>query len=70
MGLNFTTDIFIKRAKEIHGDKYDYSLVDYVNAKTKVEIICPVHGKFTQIPYNHLSGKGCMECGHIENGRN
>ena len=70
MGLNFTTDIFIKKAKEIHGDKYDYSLVDYVNAKTKIEIICPVHGKFTQIPYNHLSGKGCKECGHIENGRN
>ena len=70
MGLNFTTDIFIKKAKEIHGEKYDYSLVDYVNAKTKVEIICPLHGKFTQIPYNHLSGKGCKECGHIENGRN
>lgn len=70
MGLNFTTDIFIKRAKEIHGDKYDYSLVKYTNAKTKVEIICPVHGKFTQIPYNHLSGKGCKECGHKENGRN
>nr|DAK67225.1 MAG TPA: endonuclease-like protein [Caudoviricetes sp.] len=70
MGLNFTTDIFIKRAKEIHGDKYDYSLVKYTNAKTRVEIICPVHGKFTQIPYNHLSGKGCKECGYKENGRN
>lgn len=70
MGLNFTTDIFIKRAKEIHGDTYDYSLVKYTNAKTRVEIICPLHGKFTQIPYNHLSGKGCKECGHKENGRN
>lgn len=70
MGLNFTTDIFIKRAKEIHGERYDYSLVKYTNAKTKVEIICPVHGKFTQIPYNHLSGKGCKECGCVENGRN
>ena len=70
MGLNFTTDIFIKRAKEIHGDTYDYSLVKYTNAKIKVKIICPVHGKFTQIPYNHLSGKGCMECGYKENGRN
>ena len=70
MGLNFTTDIFIKRAKEIHGDKYDYSLVKYTNAKTRVKIICPVHGKFTQIPYNHLSGKGCKECGYKENGRN
>ena len=70
MSLNFTTDIFIKRAKEIHGDKYDYSLVDYVNAKTRIKIICPVHGKFLQIPYNHLSGKGCKECGCIENGKN
>ena len=70
MGLNFTTDIFIKRAKEIHGDKYDYSLVKYTNAKTRIEIICPLHGKFLQIPYNHLSGKGCKECGHIENGKN
>lgn len=70
MGLNFTTDIFIKKAKEIHGDKYDYSLVDYVNAKTRIKIICPTHGKFEQIPYNHLSGKGCKECGHKENGRN
>ena len=70
MGLNFTTDIFIKRAKEIHGDRYDYSLVDYVNAKTRIEIICPLHGKFEQIPYNHLSGKGCIKCGCMENGRN
>nr|DAT67966.1 MAG TPA: endonuclease-like protein [Caudoviricetes sp.] len=70
MGLNFTTDIFIKKAKEIHGDKYDYSLVKYTNAKTRVKIICPVHGIFEQIPYNHLSGKGCKECGCIENGRN
>ena len=70
MGLNFTTDIFIKKAKEIHGDKYDYSLVKYTNAKTRVKIICPVHGIFEQIPYNHLSGKGCKECGCVENGRN
>jgi len=70
MGLNFTTDIFIKRAKEIHGERYDYSLVKYTNAKTRVKIICSEHGMFEQIPYNHLSGKGCKECGCIENGRN
>ena len=68
--FSFTKDEFIKKAKEIHGEKYDYSLVDYINAKTRVEIICPLHGKFTQIPYNHLSGKGCKECGCIENGKN
>lgn len=70
MGLNFTTDIFIQRAKEIHGEKYDYSLVNYVNAKTRVKIMCTEHGIFEQIPYNHLSGKGCKECGCKENGKN
>ena len=43
-----TTDDFIKRSKNIHGDKYDYSLVEYINQKTKVKIICPVHGIFDQ----------------------
>ena len=64
MGLNFTTDIFIKRAKSVHGDEYDYSLVDYLDTKTKVEIICKEHGKFFQTPKNHLRGKGCKICGY------
>ena len=54
---------FISEAKEIHGDKYDYTLVDYVNYKNKVKIICPTHGVFEQSPSNHLSGKGCLYCG-------
>ena len=62
------TEEFIKRSKEIHGDKYDYSLVIYVNAKTKIIIICPVHGIFEQLPYNHLRGNGCKKC-IIENSR-
>jgi len=37
---------FIKRAREVHGNKYDYSKVNYVDSKTKVIIICPVHGEF------------------------
>lgn len=41
-----TTEEFVKNAQEIHGDKYDYSLVQYENAKTPVTIICPIHGKF------------------------
>ena len=53
---------FIKKAKEIHGDKYDYSKVEYVNAKTKVCIICPNHGEFWQTPNNHLRGHGCPKC--------
>lgn len=60
---------FIKKAREIHGDKYDYSQVEYVNNKTKVAIICPEHGVFMQVPYLHLKGEGCCHCGHI-NGKN
>ena len=58
-----TTSNFIKRSKEIHGDKYDYSKVDYRNTGTKVTIICPTHGEFEQIPNNHLRGQGCPSCG-------
>lgn len=53
---------FIRKAKEVHGDKYDYSKVEYVNAHTKVCIICPEHGEFWQTPNGHLSGKGCENC--------
>ena len=48
---------FIEKAKQIHGDKYDYSKVEYVNNRTKVCIICPEHGEFWQTPDNHLKGK-------------
>lgn len=54
---------FTERAKQIHGDKYDYSKVEYVNNHTKVCIICPEHGEFWQTPKNHLSGDGCPICG-------
>ena len=63
-----TTDEFIAKAKKIHGDKYDYSKVEYVNRKTKVCIICPKHGEFWQTPNHHLSGCGCPKCG-VENHR-
>lgn len=57
-----STEEFVKRAREIHGDKYDYSLVEYVNAQTKVKIICPIHGIFEQKPSMHLQGQGCSRC--------
>lgn len=58
-----TTDEFICEAKRVHGDKYDYSKVDYKNAKEKVEVICPKHGSFWVTPNNHVSKKsGCPEC--------
>ena len=56
------TEQFIKKSKEMHGNKYDYSKVDYINNKTKVCIICPKHGEFWQTPKNHLSGQGCNKC--------
>lgn len=56
-------ETFISSAKKIHGDKYDYSKVVYVNNNTKVCITCPEHGDFWQDPHNHLKGKGCPICG-------
>ena len=58
-----TRETFIEKAKKIHGDKYDYSLVEYSNSTSKVCIICPKHGKFFQTPNKHLSGEGCYYCG-------
>ena len=58
-----TTKEFIDKARKIHGDKYDYSKVEYVNVDTKVCIICPEHGEFWQTPYKHVNRKqGCPKC--------
>lgn len=57
-----TTVEFIKRAKEIHGNRYDYSKVEYKNSTTKICIICPKHGEFFQAPRDHLQSKGCFSC--------
>ena len=64
-----TTEEFIERAKTVHGNKYDYNKVEYINSKTKICIICPEHGEFWQIPYSHLNGQGCPKCvmSHMEN---
>ena len=60
-----TTDVFVQTAREIHGDKYNYANVNYVNIDTSVIIECPIHGMFEQTPNNHLHGKyGCPACGH------
>lgn len=63
-----TREEFIEKARAIHGDKYDYSKVEYVNNSTKVCIICPVHGEFWQTPSKHIFGKGCPYCNesHLE----
>jgi len=56
---------FINKAREIHGDKYDYSKVEYINNNTPVTIICPKHGEFEQTPHSHKSGQGCPMCNKI-----
>ena len=53
---------FIEKSRTIHGDKYDYSEVEYINAMKKVKISCSQHGIFEQRPDNHLNGNGCPEC--------
>ena len=57
-----STEQFIIDAYCKHGDKYNYKLVDYITNKTKVKIICPVHGVFEQVPGNHKRGQGCKKC--------
>lgn len=57
-----TTPQFIKESREKHGDKYDYSSVEYLHGKLKVIIICTFHGTFNQTPKDHLSGQGCPRC--------
>ena len=59
---------FIKKAREVHGDKYDYSKVNYDSCETKVCVICPKHGEFWQVPAYHTQGVGCPKCANEDNG--
>ena len=57
------TEFFITKARDSHGDRYDYSKVEYSNMKTAVTIICPTHGEFSQNPHTHTVIKsGCPKC--------
>ena len=61
--IRLTTPEFIKNAVAIHGNRYDYSLVEYINSSTLVKIICKKHGEFLQSPTNHVHDKnGCPLC--------
>lgn len=62
MPRKLTTEEFISKANEKHNNYYDYSLVSYSKATTKIKIICPKHGEFEQQPNNHLFGQGCIKC--------
>lgn len=59
-----TKEKFIKQAKLVHGDRYDYSLVDYKKSHVKIKILCRIHGLFIQSPDSHLQNHGCPKCGN------
>lgn len=64
----YTDKDFISKARIIHGNRYDYLNVEYINSTTKVVITCPLHGNFLQQPYKHLRGQGCAGCSGSEIG--
>ncbi len=61
-----TKEEFIAKSLEVHGDKYDYSEINYINMTTKIQIICPQHGVFEQTPRDHQTGRGCNSCGIVK----
>jgi len=66
MGTRKTSKDFIDESISVHGERYDYSRVRYINSKSKVCIICPDHGEFWQLPNVHTKQKsGCPRCGKI-----
>lgn len=60
--IKLDTNQFIEKAKKIHNNKYNYDLVNYINSKNKVKIICNTHGQFELIAGQHLIGRGCQLC--------
>lgn len=66
MPRRLTQDEFIERARSVHGDKYDYSKVEYKGKEQKVLIICPEHGEFWQESNSHMRGSGCPVCGSLK----
>ena len=68
MSKKKTFEEFVNEAKKVHGDKYEY--VEYINASTKIPIICNIHGVFKQSPSKHLNGQGCPKCAEISRLKN
>lgn len=60
--VNIDTNKFIEKCKKIHFDRYDYSIVNYTNARSMIKIICKKHGQFEQRASSHLEGVGCPVC--------
>ncbi|MBL4799466.1 MAG: GIY-YIG nuclease family protein [Oleispira sp.] len=64
-----TNEVFVSEAISVHGDTYDYSETEYINKRTKISIVCKIHGVFQQLPGQHLSSSGCLKCSIIEVGK-
>ena len=64
-----TTAQFISEAKEVHGDRFDYSPTKYTGYTNKIDIGCPVHGIVSTLPHIHILGHGCPICGKSAAGR-
>jgi hypothetical protein len=65
-GKGLTTEDFIKEARAVHGDRYDYSKTVYTKANQEVVITCKEHGDFKMLPYNHVTlGCNCQECSNV-----
>ncbi len=67
--VRVTTEIFIERANSVHGDRYDYSKVEFTKCRDKVLIVCKEHGEFWQTPAAHMIGQGCFLCAAAENAK-
>lgn len=57
-----TTQEFISKARQVHGDMYNYANSVYIGSEVKLTVICPIHGEFTQVAQSHLAGRGCKKC--------
>ena len=65
-GIRKDFDSFVKEASETHNNKYKYIKPEFMNRNQKVKIICPEHGEFEMLPYNHATGQGCPQCGILK----
>ena len=70
MFVKLTQKDYIDSVSKIHNNKYDYSLVEYINSRTKIKIICPEHGVFEQKAVSHKQGYYCPKCSSIKKGLN
>ena len=61
----YTTETVIEQFKKVHGEKYSYDKVNFINMKTPVEVTCKIHGSFFPTPKNHKNGSGCPKCANL-----